>query len=60
MIARLDLIEVFRRRSVTSILTGEAMKTLGQAYTSFSSILVTFLNSEKIFILYITNSIYIK
>ena len=50
MIARLGLAKVFRRRSLTSALTGEAMKTLGQAGTSFSSILVTFLDSENSFI----------
>ena len=60
MIARLDLIKVFRKRPITSILTKEVMKTLGQAYTSFSNILVTFSDSEKIFILHITNTIYIK
>ena len=59
MVARLDLIKAFRRRPVISILTGEVMETLDQAYTSFSSILVTFSDSEKLFILHIANTIYI-
>ena len=33
---------------MASILIEEVMKTLGQAYTSFSSILATFSDSEKI------------
>ena len=55
MIARLDSATVFRRRSVTSTLTGEAVKKLGQACTSFSSILVFFLDSENLFFLSLIN-----
>ena len=54
MVVRLGLAKVFRRRPK------EVMEILGQAYTSFSSILVTFLDSEKLFILYITNTIHIN
>ena len=53
IIAELDLAKVFRRRSK------EIIKTLDQVYTSFSSILITFLDREKLFILHITNTIYI-
>ena len=54
MVARLGLAKVFRRRPE------EVMKTLGQVYTSLSSILITFSNNKKLFILYIINTIYIK
>ena len=54
IVARLGLAKVFRRRPE------EAMKTLGQVYTSLSSILITFSNNKKLFILYIINTIYIK
>ena len=50
MIARLGFIKAFRRRPIASALTEEAMKTLGQADTSFSSILATFSDSENLFI----------
>ena len=54
IIARLGLAKVFRRRPE------EIIKTLGQVYTSFSSILVTFLDSKNLFILHIANTIYIN
>ena len=50
ILARLDLAKVFRRR------LEEVIKTLDQACASFSSILVTFSDSKKLFILHITNS----